>query len=138
MLFGPLSLSTFASKFAEYKKMKDDARMPRMMTAIIGDRPPSAHPVDPQAEKLAVTLLITWLVSLVICLIMWIWNFVVLLKYWDDLPMGAQVFGIISVFTGLSPISLIVIYSTKGGKKVNSNAHEQEVSTRLSSRSRHH
>ena len=143
MLFGPLSLSTFAAKFAEYKKMKDDARMPRMMAAVPSDMPmdPSIHPVDPQAEKLAVTLLITWIVLLVICLITWIWNLVVLVKYWDDLPSGAQVFGIIAVFTGLSPISLIVIYATKGSKKVHANAHEQveaEVSTRVSSRSRHH
>jgi hypothetical protein len=136
-----LSLSTFAAKIAEYKKMKNDARMPRMMATIPGGGPIGSPKidVDPKVEKLALAMLITWIVIFLICLITWIWNLVVLTKYWDDLPVGARVFGIIAVFTVLSPISLIVIYATKGSQKVlHGDSHEREVSTRLSSRSRHH
>lgn len=131
MLAGPLSLPTFAAKLEEYKKMKADAKTKKMVAATPGGMP-NDHQVDPEAEKLATALLTTWIVLFVICLILWVWHLVVLIKYWDDLPSVAQVFGIIAVFTGMSPISLIVIYATKGSKK----AHTYE--DRLSFRSRHH
>ena len=57
---------------------------------------------------------------LIIMLVIYIWAIYVLVKYWKQLPVWAQIIGVLGVIPGvpLSPIAtLIVVYIGKNMKK---------------------
>ena len=57
----------------------------------------------------------------VISLITWIWAVVILVKYWSQLPSWAKVLGIIGVLPiipGGQILTIIVVYISKGPKKL--------------------
>ena len=56
----------------------------------------------------------------IIYFIIWIWALVILIKYWKQLPLVAQVLGVLGVFprTPFGPVlTLIIVYALKDHSK---------------------
>ncbi len=65
---------------------------------------------------------------------LWVWNLIAIIKYWDVIPVWAQIIGILGLLPSVgigNIISLIVIYVARG-----SSTRRKSRSTRRKSRSR--
>lgn len=44
-------------------------------------------------------------------LALWIWGLAITIKYWNEIPLWAQIFAIIGLVTGFGPLlTIIVVY----------------------------
>ena len=60
----------------------------------------------------------TFLILLLLSMALWVWAIIILIKYWNILPIWAQIIGIIGLLSGFGPIlTIIVVYIGKNVKK---------------------
>lgn len=55
-------------------------------------------------------------IIVLLAITLWIWNLVLVIKFWKQIPVVSQIFGVLGIVSGglFCPISIILIYNTKG------------------------